>query len=233
MDAAQNPIIKSEALYTNSPRGKILFYKSLFSNPKLIGENRNHIPRKDILAYGLRNPWQTFEYKNLLFIPDIGNTTQEELNIVNLDDFEINNNEPFLFGWPVYEGTLRNTYKYTEVSLWEQDIKKNATEYIIEKSSSPVIYYNHDSPDTYRAALIGGVVISDQESLYYEHYIFAEYFAKEIYAYDFNKDELFQYPLPQNFESYITSVSLHPKKKDTLLISIGNGNLAELTLPGS
>ena len=127
----------------------------------------------------------------------------------------------------------RNTYKYTEVSLWEQDIKKNATEYIIEKSSSPVIYYNHDSPDTYRAALIGGVVISDQESIYYEHYIFAEYFAKEIYAYDFNKDELFQYPLPQNFESYITSVSLHPKKKDTLLISIGNGNLAEVTLPGS
>ena len=30
-DAAQNPIIKSEALYTNSPRGKILFYKSLFN----------------------------------------------------------------------------------------------------------------------------------------------------------------------------------------------------------
>lgn len=231
MDAAQNPIIKSEALYTNSPRGKILFYESLVSNPKLIGENPNHTPRKDILAYGLRNPWQTFEYKNLLFIPDIGNTAQEELNLINLDDYEINNNEPFLFGWPVYEGTLENTYKYTEVSLWEQGVKKNATEYIIEKSAAPVIYYNHDSPDTYRAALIGGVVISDQESVHYEHYIFAEYFAKEIYAYDFNKDELFQYPLPQNFESYITSLSLHPKKKDTLIISIGNGNLAEVTLP--
>ena len=233
MDAAQNPIIKSEALYTNSPRGKILFYESLVSNPELIGENPNHTPRKDILGYGLRNPWQTFEYKNLLFIPDIGNTAQEELNLINLDDYNINNNEPFLFGWPVYEGMLENTYKYTEVSLWEQGVKKNANEYIAEKSSSPVIYYNHDSPDTYRAALIGGVVISDQESIYYEHYIFAEYFAKEIYAYDFNKDELFQYPLPQNFESYITSVSLHPKKKDTLLISIGNGNLAEVTLPGS
>lgn len=71
------------------------------------------------------------------------------------------------------------------------------------------------------------------QSEYFEQYIFADYFAKEIYAYDFKKDELYQYPLPQNFESYITSLSLHPKKKDTLIISIGNGNLAEVTLPGS
>lgn len=233
MDAAQNPIIKSEALYTNSPRGKILFFESLVSKPKLIGENPNHPPRRDILAFGLRNPWQAYEYKNLLFIPDIGNQTQEELNIVNLDDFMKKGNDPFLFGWPFYEGSLENSYKYTEVNLWENNIEKNASEYIIENSIKPLVFYNHDSPDTYRAALIGGVVISDMQSEYFEQYIFADYFAKEIYAYDFKKDELYQYPLPQNFESYITSLSLHPKKKDTLIISIGNGNLAEVTLPGS
>ena len=83
MDAAQNPIIKSEALYTNSPRGKIILLETFISNPEIIGEDKEHAVRKDILGFGLRNPL-TYEYGNLLFIPDIGNTVQEELNIINL-----------------------------------------------------------------------------------------------------------------------------------------------------
>ena len=231
MDAAQNPIIKSEALYTNSPRGKILLLNSTISNPDIVGEDKTHIVRKDILGYGLRNPWKTIEYKNLLFIPDIGNQTQEELNIVNLDDFKKANYKPFLFGWPYYEGSLINDYRYTEVTFWEDNKIVDAETYIVDKTIQPVVYYNHDSPDTYRAALIGGGIIEDAESKYFEHYFFAEYFAKEIYSYDYKNDLLYQYPLPQDFESYITSVSINQNKKNSLIISAGNGNLVEVTLP--
>ena len=231
MDAAQNPIIKSEALYTNSPRGKILLLNTFISNPDIIGENKNHSARKDILGYGLRNPWQSYEYGNLMFIPDIGNTVQEELNIINLDDFAAQNYRPFLFGWPYYEGTTINSYRYTEVSVWQENQLIDSLKYITENSVEPVVFYNHDSPDTYRAALIGGVVIDDINSEYFEHYIFAEYFAKEIYSYDYKNNLLYHYPLPQDFESYITSLTINKDKKDSLLISIGNGNLAEVYLP--
>ena len=92
------------------------------------------------------------------------------------------------------------------------------------------MFYNHDSPDTYRAALIG-VVIQDESSENFEHYFFAEYFAKEIYSYDYKNNLLYHYPLPQDFESFITSVNINKEKKDSLLVSIGNGNLAEISLP--
>ena len=231
MDAAQNPIIKSEALYTNSPRGKILLLENFISNPVIIGEDKDHPVRKNILGFGLRNPWQTYEYGNLLFIPDIGNTVQEELNIVNLNDFADRDYKPFLFGWPYYEGVTINKYRYTEVSVWQDNQKVDSTEYITENSIQPVVFYNHDSPDTYRAALIGGVVIQDESSEYFEHYFFAEYFAKEIYSYDYKNNLLYHYPLPQDFDSFITSVTINKEKKDSLLVSIGNGNLAEISLP--
>ena len=231
MDAAQNPIIKSEALYTNSPRGKILLLNTFISNPEIIGENKDHVVRKDILGFGLRNPWQTYEYGNLLFVPDIGNTVQEELNIINLDDFAKQNYKPYLFGWPYYEGVTINNFRYTEVSVWVDNKTVDSIEYVTENSIQPVVFYNHDSPDTYRAALIGGVVIQDESSQYFEHYFFAEYFAKEIYSYDYKNNLLYHYPLPQDFESFITSLTINKDKKDSLLISIGNGNLAEISLP--
>ena len=231
MDAAQNPIIKSEALYTNSPRGKILLLNTFISNPEIIGENKDHVVRKDILGFGLRNPWQTYEYGNLLFVPDIGNTVQEELNIINLDDFAKQNYKPYLFGWPYYEGVTINDFRYTEVSVWVNNEPVDSIKYITENSIQPVVFYNHDSPDTYRAALIGGVVIQDKSSQYFEHYFFAEYFAKEIYSYDYKNNLLYHYPLPQDFESFITSLTINKDKKDSLLISIGNGNSAEISLP--
>ena len=231
MDAAKNPIIKSESLYTNSPRGKILLLNTFISNPEIIGENKDHVVRKDILGFGLRNPWQTYEYGNLLFVPDIGHTVQEELNIINLDDFAKQNYKPYLFGWPYYEGVTINGFRYTEVSVWVNNEPVDSIKYITENSIQPVVFYNHDSPDTYRAALIGGVVIQDQSSKYYEHYFFAEYFAKEIYSYDYKNNLLYHYPLPQDFESFITSLTINKDKKDSLLISIGNGNSAEISLP--
>ena len=92
----------SDPLDTTSPRGKILFLNKQDSNPDLLALEKNQSPRNDILAFGLRNPWQTSEYKNFLFVPDIGNSLEEELNIVDLNKFK-NGSKPYLFGWPLTE----------------------------------------------------------------------------------------------------------------------------------
>ena len=106
----------------------------------------------------------------------------------------------------------------------------NISEFIYENSIMPVVYYNHQGPTFYRAALIGGGVIQDKNSKYFEHYIFGDYLSKEIFAFDFKRNELFQIPL-EGFESYITSIIINPNNKDSVLIASGNGDLVEVLLP--
>ena len=50
------------------------------------------------MAFGLRNPWKTVEYKNYLFVPDIGKAKEEELNIVDLSNSTLDKNLIFFDG---------------------------------------------------------------------------------------------------------------------------------------
>ena len=68
-------------------------------------ESLNLQPLNNILAYGLRNPWNFIQVENLLIVPDVGEKSNEELNVINLEDFELSGNKPYLFGWPLYEGS--------------------------------------------------------------------------------------------------------------------------------
>ena len=63
------PLLNSEPIDTTSPRGKILLLNKNISKPKMLSVSSLYKPREDILGYGLRNPWKTYEYKNYLFIP--------------------------------------------------------------------------------------------------------------------------------------------------------------------
>jgi len=58
--------------------------------------------RPEILHFGLRNPWGMYvdPKTGTLYIPDVGDTTREELNIVNADESGLN------FGFPIMEGSL-------------------------------------------------------------------------------------------------------------------------------
>lgn len=55
----------------------------------------------EVWARGLRNPWRiSIDVESgLLYIPDTGHQTQEELNVVPIDSGGFN------FGWPYFEGT--------------------------------------------------------------------------------------------------------------------------------
>ena len=228
-DMSENGLQSSDSLNTTSPKGKIILLNSKISNPDLLSLESSDVVRKDIIGFGLRNPWKTSEYKNYLIIPDIGLTTQEELNIVDLNLF-FKTKKPYLFGWPHFEGTINNEISYNEIFLYLDNIPLNINSYINENSIKPVVYYQHQAPENYRAAIIGGEVISNKNSKYYEFYIFSDYLSNELFLYDFLNNNLYIVPIV-GIEDVITSLAIHPLKSDTVLITTGNGNLVEILLP--
>ena len=223
------PFYNSEPLDTTSMRGKIVLLNTEVSNPEQLSLNLNSEVYKNLLAYGLRNPWKTYEYENLLFVPDIGLSSEEELNILNLKDIS-NTKKPFLLGWPHYEGTIDNQIKYNEIYLYQNGIPENINSFVKENSIIPKVYYTHQAPENFRAAIIGGGVVHNKESKYFEHYLFVDYLSNELFSYDFNKDELFIIPLG-NLNSFITSVEIHPTKFESVLFTTGSGELIEIKLP--
>ena len=162
-------------------------------------------------------------------MPDIGHVNEEELNILNLDNLKIES-KPYLLGWPHYEGTIDNQINFNEIFLHENNTKTSINSYVKDKSLMPKVFYAHSAPENYRAAIIGGAVIEDLKSKYFEHYFFADYLSAEIFSYDFKNDSLKIIPLG-SIETFITSLNVHPLKADTLLITTGNGELLEVKLP--
>jgi glucose/arabinose dehydrogenase len=58
--------------------------------------------RPEIWAYGLRNPWRFWidRETDVLYVPDVGSTSREEINVVP------NRGRGENFGWPCFEGSL-------------------------------------------------------------------------------------------------------------------------------
>ena len=58
--------------------------------------------RPEIWAYGLRNPWRFWidPQTNILYVPDVGSSSREELNVVARAGRGAN------FGWPCFEGSV-------------------------------------------------------------------------------------------------------------------------------
>ena len=214
---------------TTTSKGKILFLNSYSTNSYLISNKDGQIPRSDIFGFGLRNPWKTYEYKEYLFIPDIGENTQEELNIVSLEDFS-KQNSSLVFGWPFFEASLDQNFNAEKIKLYKNNIEYDVKTYVEEVQFKPSVYYNHEGPENFRAAIIGGAVIDDPLSDYYENYIFTDYLSNELFAYDFKNNKLFTIPLP-NLNTFFTSLAIHPTLKDTVLITSGNGELIQIQLP--
>jgi glucose/arabinose dehydrogenase len=93
--------------------------------------------RKEIYAYGLRNPWRFSFNGNRIWIADVGATVQEEINFLTVAGAKGVN-----FGWPQYEGRrLRdNAYRGPD------------------PAKMPIYVYDHMAG---RCAIIGGYVSHD------------------------------------------------------------------------
>jgi len=225
----KNGLLHSEPLDTTSPKGKILFLNKKISNPDLLSLESTQSPRKDILAYGLRNPWKTYVYDNYLFVQDVGKANEEELNVVDLNEFKATS-KPYLFGWPHYEGSLYYELEFNQILYHDDESSVNIRNYVQENTILPNVYYSHQAPENFRAAIIGGGLIEDINSEYFEYYFFADYLSNELFSYEFKSDNLTMYPL-NNVGGYITSLAINPYLSDSLLITTTSGNLLSINLP--
>lgn len=244
-DSGLSDRLNSDPQNTISFKGKIL----LLDNEKVFNLNSDRLNNDNsesldnLIAIGLRNPWQFFEFKDYIIVFDTGFTQNEELNIVKFQDSTVN------FGWPIFEATKLsmdldniNPYKLVpEIFFWDKSTKLNALDYIQDTAVLPTFYYNHFSclskenlncegeNTIYRAAIIGGDIFENLNSNYYGEIIFADYFSEEIFTLNFFTREVSIFPIP-NLNG-ITSVKIYDENKNTIFLTTTAGYLHILKLP--
>ena len=225
--------ITIDSLDTSSQRGKIIFLDSDYlTYPEQLTESRDQQSLDNILAYGLRNPWNFIQVENLLISPDVGEKSNEELNVINLEDFELSGNKPYLFGWPLYEGSILSQKEEFGIKNWSRP-ETMLRDFIMEETIPPVVYYDRPAPENNRAAIIGTVFIENPSSPFDRNILFADFLSKELFVYDYLSDELSIIALPP-FPGYLTAISKHPNDNNKILIGTVDdilGKLYEVTLP--
>jgi hypothetical protein len=140
---------------------------------------------KSIIAAGMRNPWNIFEFKNYLIIPDVGLNKYEELNIINYKDI------PVFLGWPYYEGRIR-TEDFYDIEPISKNLVildseyKTVKEFLINESVFPSFFYNHCGYlyVCERYAIIGGDINNFVNSQYNFDIFFGDFLTNEIFAYN-------------------------------------------------
>ena len=100
-------------------------------------------PEPELVALGLRNPWQfSIDGKNI-WIGDVGDFQQEEVDLASTDDA----GKPPNYGWPILEGTA-----------------ETGVEDLGEPLVDPVLTYERTGkPDDPNCAITGGHVVRDPE----------------------------------------------------------------------
>ena len=199
---------RSDSLDTSKVSGKII---GLNCNPlnleTAIMSRLETSPIQNIVATGLRNPWQFLEFKDYLITFDTGFTQNEELNITKYE------NNSKIFGWPVFEATKRsedldNIDDYSlDIYHWKNGQQSSALEYIYNNSIKPSFYYNHhacNSPEykncdgkseIYRAAIIGGDILNDPLSYYNFDIFFADHISQELFSFNLVEKQLNIFPI--------------------------------------
>ena len=240
------PLVHSDAINTQSYKGKIILLESDKKlQAPLINEHGQFESFDNIVAFGLRNPWQLMEYSDKLFVTDVGSQFIEELHTI---DYKTRYGDGILksssFGWPVLMGdALSYSYeernkealtrldgKITDLYYWKGNAGIKADDFIIENSLPPLLQYDHVvNPDVIRAAIIGGDIIKDPISKYNNFYFFTDYVESELYGLNINTSELFIFPLPSI--SNATSLRVSPFETDTILIAYINNSVMEVKLP--
>ena len=219
------------SINTSTIKGKILTLNSnkLVGETKLISDSANNNVLDNLVAFGLRNPWNFKEFENYLIIPDVGEKNNEELNIVNLDNLISTKSSIPFFGWPIYEGSLDNKVKFFSSKIWESS-EIETKDYLKSISIPPIVYYDRPAPENVRAAILGTVLFDELDSNYFGSVIFSDYISKEIFVYDITNDELNIVNLPF-IPGYLTAISTNPFERDSILIStVDEGGMKILSI---
>ena len=249
MESSDWGIFESDPLNTTSPKGKVLLFQSdiKFKSPKLTLNSDAKI-LDNVVAYGLRNPWQIFEFENKLFIPDVGLSTYEEINIINYSDYlEKGEQESKNFGWPLFEGPQfvielplknksqlvpDNTKDNLELLYIEENNYSSAYDYVVQTLEEPDFYYNHNPSPTspyYRAAIIGSDIFKSSE--YGTRFVFTDYMSKEIFLFDYDLNKLDIFMLSENILGQPVAIKTLSSIDKTFLIVTTFGEILKISIP--
>ncbi len=135
----------------NSKKNKS--YNIPHSNPFF----KSKLFRKEIYAWGLRNPWRfSFDSKTKrLYVADVGQNRQEEINLIQKGGN---------YGWRIKEGRL--CYKPPK-NCYKSHLK------------DPIHVYNHKQGQS----ITGGYVYRGKTlPLFWGHYFFADYVSEKLWA---------------------------------------------------
>ena len=215
------------SLKSNSFIGKLILLNSsntINSNYKVVKNNLED-SFNNILAIGLRNPWQFFETGSFFVVPDVGFSISEEINLVKMENFPIN------FGWPVFEGNLLSEEidKLDDFKLFlnvfEENKKVNdIINFTKENSVPPVFTYNHNpAPNIYRGAIIGGDIFTSSKNLK-DNVVFGDHISGEIFLYNINDGTVLISPFGL-ISGGMTNIKVFDEIENTLIVSTFSGDI--------
>jgi len=131
--------------------------------------------KKEIFAYGLRNPWRCSWHGQELYIADVGQNKWEEINITNIGALNGAN-----FGWRPREGDIATPNRKNKKTGKESHVGGPKPKGAID----PVYVYPHDSNDPYGGlSVTGGFVYEGPVSEMKGRYFFADYVLPRIWSF--------------------------------------------------
>ena len=179
-------------------RGTLLG-KVIRINPKPSGSLQYTIPtdnpfyglptgRKEIWAYGLRNPWR-FSFdptRGDLLLADVGQDRYEEVNLSRAGSNRFGAGKGRNYGWDCYEAYA--TYEFTGCTS--------------QYKTFPVAAYSHG---TSNCSVTGGYVDRRTTSALYRRYIFGDYCSGRIWSINADSTAARQTPTLLRDTSYLIS----------------------------
>jgi glucose/arabinose dehydrogenase len=123
--------------------------------------------RKEIWAYGLRNPWR-FSFdpsRGDMYVADVGQSRYEEVNRARANSSRLNGGRGRNYGWDCYEAYA--TYDYTNCTSTSKTF--------------PAAVYAHGVPEV-NCAVTGGYVDRRSTSALYRRYLFGDFCSGRIWS---------------------------------------------------
>jgi len=210
---------KNRAQDLNSHLGKLLRIDVSSANGYTIPKDnpfiKNSKAKKEIYSYGLRNPWRcSFDSKGNLFIADVGQRTEEEVNALHYKDARGAN-----FGWKIREGLIP-----TPPKLFNKKKHPSKKTTPLNNHIEPVYTYQHGVKQNQGLSITGGYVYEGKIKKYQGQYFFADFVNPRIWSISYDGKKA------SNFKDLTNE--LQPKKgsKIAQIASFGTDSTGEFYL---
>lgn len=222
-------------LDTTNQLGKILALENVVTEAPLIYSKNMGEKLTNIVVYGLRSPWQFFEYNGYLAVFDVGLSIHEEMTISKLSNTAVS------YGWPIFEGgskakTIDNIENYEiEITYVLNNSKldyKESLKQLESESLSPSFFYSHyPTENDYRGAIIGGDIILGNDFVYDLNIVSADIITNELFLYDINDSSVKIVPPPISDRVTITNIRSLNNNFSDLVVGTFEGKVMFLNLP--